>query len=257
MVARSSTPSTRNISRESRLPTPRSSGALNTSLTVNVKSAQSKSPSNLVGRNLQLCKPPPAPLTNQTNQTNQTPSARRLIAYGSQRSATTSIVPSQSQIKAALFHNKNQVQKCAQKTKAMPRAATNQSINRAASPATHQIGSALSPRSHSPTQLIAHLSSKISPAGVGRERSSSPVNKLGSQSNLSHGSNSNLQTIAETRIPAHLNSPAMNRKMTSQVKARRSFLPQPAQSTVANRQSSISPSRTRNVSPADWKDGCY
>lgn len=235
IVNRSSTPSTRTVSRESRLPTPRSSGALNTSLTVSVKSAQSKSPSNFGSRNLQLSKPPPAPLTNQTNQTPLT-SARRPIAYGTQRSATTSIVPTQNQIKAALFH-KNQ--KSAPKTKPIARTTTPVSpTSVSASSSTHHM---LSPRNHSP----------------GFERSTSPTNKFGSQNNLTHGSNSNLQTIAESRIPAHLNSPAMNRKMTSQIKVRRSFLPQPVQSTVTNRQSSISPSRTRNVSPADWKDGCY
>ena len=263
IVNRSSTPSVRAISRESRLPTPRSgrsSGTLNTSLTVKIKSTQSKSPSNFTPRNLQLSKPPPAPLSNQTNQT---PAAktRRPIAYGTQRSATTSIVPSQNQIKAALFQ-KNQVPKSAQKTKP-----TNNKINPNATPSSmptsssaHQIPS--STQINSPSiQLIRQLNSNVKGnlCNGRSERSTSPVHKLGcSQTNLSsHGSNSNLQTIAESRIPAHLNSPAMGKKITSQIKARKSFLPQPVQSTVNNRQSSISPSRTRNVSPVDWKDGCY
>lgn len=263
VVNRSSTPSVRAISRESRLPTPRSgrsSGALNTSLTVNIKSTQSKSPSNFTPRNLQLSKPPPAPLSNQTNQTPAN-KARRPIAYGTQRSATTSIVQSQSQIKAAVFQ-KNQVARSAQKIKPpsskMNVNATPSSMS--ASSSAHQIPSSTTSRNSPNSQPIHQLSSsaKANVSNGRNERSTSPVHKLGSsQTNLSHGSNSNLQTIAESRIPAHLNSPAMGKKITSQIKARKSFLPQPVQSTVNNRQSSISPSRTRNVSPVDWKDGCY
>ncbi|CAF0751117.1 unnamed protein product [Brachionus calyciflorus] len=287
LITRSSTPSTKtstNLSnRESRLPTPRSNRSttstnLNSSLNVTVKSAQSKSPSNFVTRNLQLTKPPPAPLSNQTNQT---PSTRRILAYGSQRSATTSIVPSRTQIKATVIQKNQKIQK--NPTPQIPRTSTNQSISSnnptspsstssmSASSSIHQIAplNASSPRSRnlSPTQILTQVNKVISPSGLltdgpfsRRDRSASPANKYGSQTNLI-GSNSNLHSIAETRIPAHLNSPAMARKMIVQSKSRKSFLPQPTaqNSTTTMRQTSISPSRTRNVSPAstNWKDGCY
>ena len=119
---------------------------------------------------------------------------------------------------------------------------------------------ASSPRSNSPKQLKV-----ISPSGLftegplgRRDRSASPATKsgFGSQTNILVGSNSNLHSIAESKIPAHLNSPAGQRKATSQSRVRKSFLPQPVQMSQ-NRQASISPIRTRNLSPANWKDGCY
>lgn len=177
------------------------------------------------------------------------------------------------------------------------------SSSMSASSSIHQIAplNASSPRSrnHSPSSLLAHLNVNnsnatttnpnkiISPSGLftdgplarrpvvnasplrDRERSNSPLrlNQMGSQSNI--GSNSNLHTIQETRIPSHLNSPMTNRKMQqSKQLTRKSFLPQPVtySSSQQQRQSSISPIRnrnlidehyqSRNMSPS-WKDGCF
>lgn len=311
--SRSSTPSksmTNSSSKhESRLPTPRSSRAslgpapnLNTTQTLNVTSvsAKSKSPSNFMSRNLQLSKPPPAPSNNSMTPSQNLQngrSGRVLQSYGGQRSATTSIVPTQSQTNTRSQPQIKQQQQQTRPTQQMSRTSTNQSIasnsssttnatspssssSLSASSSIHQIAplNASSPRSRnqSPSSLLSQMSlnsvnnNKImnSPSGLftdgplarrpvmnasplrdrdrDRERSASPLRQIGSQLNL--GSNSNLQTIQESRIPSNLlNSPMAARKLQLQQKqVRKSFLPQPvsyAGSQNQSRQSSISPIR--------------
>ena len=241
------------------------------------------------------------------------------MAYGGQRSATTSIVPNvpsnfqtswaQTKFSKQQSQVNQQQQQQQQRTSNLSRTNTNQSIassnssstisstntnntnstssalspssssSMSASSSIHQIApmNASSPRSRntSPPFLMG-ARPVISPSGLLtdgplgrrpvvnhsplRDRSASPVYDTRNKniqaiqnaqilSQLNGGSNSNLQTIAESKIPTPLHSPMVNRKQGHLI--RKSFLPQPVSYPgvqPSQRRDSISPIRYENRS---------
>jgi len=172
VVSRSNTPSKTSFKDESRLPTPRSSRPSVDRSIGNVL-INTNSPSKVVN----LSKPPPAPAQTPANSSSST---RRVLAYGSKRSLTTSIVPSASSVKSNLIPAvSNRIQNQNQETKKSSTNLTN--VNRATNAGQNKqkYSSGISSSTSTNTIASTHsVTSTTSPSNLSSISNSSSINQI-------------------------------------------------------------------------------
>jgi hypothetical protein len=178
----------------------------------NMKSSSSSSETMMVGRNLNLNmnKPPPAPALAQQNQSNfaVTPTTKKRVplAYGSQRSATTSVVPSTT----TTFSNTTTFSAIAQQKKAQQQAAVNKQQKQVTQKTASKILNTTTNSLNSTSSMI-RTSTNHSIASCNSSTTSAYVSATSPSSMSSLSASSSIQQIA----PINASSPRSSRSTSS------------------------------------------